>query len=91
MIHRSIIEAFNYKKYPVYNTNIDREMDTNSAKNIEKILGIKDEVIDVGQFPYVVDIKTDTNINHVMFLEGLKEQIQYFGDDYLKQYFNVLT
>jgi hypothetical protein len=91
MIHISIIEAFNYKKYPVYDTNIDREMDTNSAKNIEKILGIKDEVIDVGQFPYVVDIKTDTNINHIMFLEGLKEQIQYFGDDYLKQYFNVLT
>lgn len=77
MIHRSIVQSFiDVKRYPVYPNDIDRGMDTASSNNIWQHLKVKDIVINSGEFPYIVDLKTNTNINHMIYLKSITDRIK---------------
>lgn len=68
MIHRDVIRWFIENQYPLYDPGLDSGLDTSSAMNIKRNLNIVDVIVDSGEFPYVVDLKTNTNINHMMYL-----------------------
>jgi len=63
MIHRSVIDWFVFETIPLYEHGLNCGLDTSSAMNIKRNLHLYDVIIDSGEFPYIVDIKTDTNIN----------------------------
>jgi len=88
-IHRSMLEQFRLKKVELYTWDICMGMDSNSAYNILKYLAVTDVVVDAGKFPYIVDIKTNTNINHITAIESRAELINYVDNDYLKTYFFI--
>ncbi len=64
MIHRSIIEKLGCDLWDNYNEGLD----TMSAKKIKKA-GFHETVIDAGEFPYILDVKTDTHICPFEFVE----------------------
>ena len=65
MIHRTIIEDLGCKLWP----GINEGLDTMSAVKIRKA-GYHETVIDAGEFPYFLDVKTDTHICPFEFMEG---------------------
>lgn len=87
MIHKSIIDQFTSDSLPIYEPGLDCGLDTSSAMMIKRTLSIYDIIIDPGEFPYIVDIKTDTNINHMMYLETRTRNIKHCQPDFLKQYY----
>ena len=85
MIHRSILESFiNHRRYPVYPNDIDHGMDTASSNNIWQYLKIKDVVIDSGDFPYIVDVKTNTNINHMIYIKSHQDRLKQMSASELR-------
>ena len=64
MIHRSVIEKLGCDLWDNYNEGLD----TMSAKEIKKA-GFHETVIDAGEFPYILDVKTDTHICPFEFVE----------------------
>ena len=73
MIHRSIIEQFDRDMYPIYEPGLDCGLDTSSAMTIKRVMQIPDVIVDSGKFPYIVDLKTTTNINQFFELESRRE------------------
>lgn len=88
MIHRAVLEDMIKVHYDVYSFDCSQGMDGNSAGRIKFALEIEDTVIDAFYFPYIVDIKTDTNINHILNIDTIhrKSQIIYVKNSFL-QYF----
>jgi len=68
MIHRSVIEKIGCNLWDDYNEGLD----TMSGKKIRKA-GFHETVIDVGEFPYILDVKTDVHIFSFEFAEKLLE------------------
>lgn len=62
MIHFSVINAVNYIHKGLYITDLKRGMDTMSANRMLEC-GYEQTVVDPGTFPYLVDVKSDININ----------------------------
>lgn len=62
MIHRSAIQSVISKYGALYDPDICRGMDTHSAKRL-KDCGYGQQVVYRGKFPYIVDIKSEVNIN----------------------------
>jgi hypothetical protein len=77
MIHYSVLEYFKQKNLDLYEPEKGAGLDGSSAKNILKHLKEIDLVIPVGSFPYIVDIKSEVNINSSFLLENHKLKIQY--------------
>lgn len=73
MIHRSIIQSIIEAGHTLYTPERQRSLDWNSKVNIERLTGIRDKVINVDDFPYIVDMKSDTNINSFksLFTHGM--------------------
>jgi glycosyltransferase involved in cell wall biosynthesis len=90
MIHCSILEHFHRDQYPMYEPGLDCGLDTSSAMTIKRVLQIPDVVIESGKYPYIVDIKTTTNINQFFEIESRKECITESNYQYLKQFYPVL-
>jgi len=61
-------------------------LDTNAMKRLRD-RGIKETVIDVGEHPYVLDIKTETNINDWVYVEPLKLKDVEFAE--ISKYFGI--
>lgn len=64
MLHRS---AFSPK---MWTDNLDCGMDTNMKNHLEK-MGVKETVVDCGDTPMIIDLKTNTTINHFLMLKNL--------------------
>jgi len=62
MIHRSAIQSVVSKFGGLYDPDICRGMDTHSARRLREC-GYGQQVIYRGEFPYIVDIKSEVNIN----------------------------
>ena len=90
MIHRSIIEQFDRDMYPIYEPGLDCGLDTSSAMTIKRVMQIPDVIVDSGKFPYIVDLKTTTNINQFFELESHRECITESSYKYIKQHYTVL-
>ena len=67
MIHRSVIEQMYAKGLPLYSNSRMSGLDNNSQSRIVKNLGIKPITLPVNGYPYIVDLKSGTNINHFNF------------------------
>jgi hypothetical protein len=89
MISREVLDKMKLRGIEMYENSIMRSCDGNSANRIQNWTGIKNTVINCGKFPYIVDVKTATNINHITQIESHKTQIEYFPNDYLTRYYNI--
>lgn len=87
MIHKSILDMFHTDMMPLYEPGINQGMDTNSAMMIKRSYGIYEVIVDSGEFPYIVDIKSNTNINYFVHLEERTKNIKQVETNYLHQYF----
>lgn len=90
MIHKSIIDWFMVNEFPLYEPGINSGMDCNSAMNIKRNMGEVDVIVESGKFPYVVDVKTDTNINHMMYIEARERNITPSDLSFIKQHYTWL-
>ena len=77
MISRDVLEILETKDVPLYTDDLNRSLDSDSARNIEVWAGIQNKIIKVSDFPYIIDIKTLTNINHISMIEHRTTQITY--------------
>ncbi len=89
MISRALLDKMKFRGIEMYENSIMRSCDGNSANRILSWTGVKNTVINCGKFPYIVDVKTATNINHIIQIESHKSQIEYFPDDHLSQYYQL--
>lgn len=64
MIFTEIVKYMKQKNVPLYSPFLQRGLDTNSSNNI-KNLGIFEKIIKSGVFPYIVDLKSNENINSI--------------------------
>jgi len=76
MIHRSAIESVTRTFGGLYDPDICRGMDTHSAKRLAHC-GYGQQVIYRGEFPYIVDIKSEVNINSFESITSNKNQFRY--------------
>lgn len=84
MISRHLIENLRSNGGFLYNSDFSRGLDCNSMDTIQEKVGIKYELIDSGNFPYIVDIKTWDNINDFNMMSRLYEIVP---TDILKRYY----
>ena len=91
MIHYSILHDFVQQCYPLYEPGLDSGMDCSSALMIKRVMNQIDVIIDSGRFPYIVDIKTNTNINHMMHIESRRANILPVESEYLTKYHPILN
>ena len=89
MIHRSIIFQIIGEAMTVYEKRLDCGMDTSSAMMIKRLTGGVDVIVDSGEFPYIADLKTTTNINLFMHLETRERNIKEVDPTFLNQYFDI--
>lgn len=86
MIHRGLLKSFfDIKVWPIYSNDKERGLDTDSSNNIQRATSIRDTVVHSGEFPYIVDIKTNTNINHIIYIKSLKDRIKPMDSKELKR------
>ena len=87
MIHRSILNKMFNKKQNLYDNLNSNGMDTNSQQRIYKHTKIEPIIIDTVTQPFILDIKTATNINTFQLMikraekvDNSKEIIEYFSN-----------
>ena len=79
MIHRSVIEKTIYRMGSLWDDNSQSGLDTESRKKINAAYGRTTEnplekVIDVGDKPAILSIKTDTNLWPMIWHDKWREQ-----------------
>jgi hypothetical protein len=89
MIHYSILKWFFDQSYPMYEPGLNRGLDTSSAMTIKRLLAQVDIVAQSGDFPYIVDIKTDTNINTMFEISERSECIKLYPPKYLTLFYDI--
>lgn len=87
MIHRKIIDQFVREDMPMYEPGLDCGLDTSSAISIKRTTKDVDVIIESGEFPFIADLKTDTNINHFMYLECRERNIKEVSNTFLNTYY----
>lgn len=90
LIHRRVIESVVREYGGLYKIDLNRGMDTFSGKRM-KSLGFIENTLNSAEFPYIVDIKSDVNINSYKdILENTNGSIKQFSKNHLVDKFNVL-
>jgi len=89
MIHKTVLKTVFQKFKGLYLPAINRGMDTQSEKRINQ-LGIKPVSIEVGTFPYFVDIKSETNITPIARIKNYPARITYCEKSFLHKHFKYL-
>jgi hypothetical protein len=93
MIHKKVIQSV-LKQYPgLYAPDINRGMDTMSAKRMHEF-GFEQTVIDPGEFPMIVDIKSDVNINsfeELLYCNNSLRRVAKCSIDILTKEFELLN
>jgi hypothetical protein len=86
MIHRSVLTKMMRKKENLYDNECSHGMDTNSEQRILHFTQVRPKVIKTGKDPFILDIKTATNINPFPQMirrsdeiDNSKEIIDYFS------------
>lgn len=74
MVHKSIL----LKLRKIYIDRFNSGLDSCSADIIKVRLGISQDILNVKDYPYIIDIKTDQNINSFDSLMRLKERTELF-------------
>jgi hypothetical protein len=87
MIHREIINQFVREAMPLCEPGLDCGLDTSSSMSIKRLTKDVDVIIESGEFPFIVDLKTDTNINHFMYLECRERNIKQVSTNFLNQFY----
>jgi glycosyltransferase involved in cell wall biosynthesis len=91
MIHRSAIEEIIEKDGFFYDNDRMRGMDMNSGNKLIRH-GYTQKIINAGEFPYIVDIKTGLNINTVDDILRMKpERLKLIDNEILNMAYNGLT
>lgn len=90
MISRKLIEELKGRDVCLYDNDIRRGLDSNSSERMRRWANVEEDVILTNGFPYIVDMKTNTNINHIIQIEEHKSQIEYKPDNFLKSFYAVL-
>lgn len=92
MIHKRVIQAV-YSRYGgLYSSDINRGMDTFSAHRM-KNCGFHQTVIETSDFPFLVDIKSDVNINSFdKIIESSMNtgSIAEYEPDYIQKHYSEL-
>jgi hypothetical protein len=92
MIHRDVISSMLKRNQPLYDMEISRGMDSSSERRISCLAKVRDHTVDAGKFPYVVDIKTEDNINCFCSIVTDTRHITYVDPFYVqKHYPHVLS
>jgi hypothetical protein len=91
MIHKNVIEKVTEKFGGIYDSNINRGMDTMSENRILEC-GYKQLIINSGTFPFIVDIKSETNINSFSDIRNSAKSKRCLGDEIcdLENFYPVL-
>ena len=87
MIHRTILERMYALDVPLYDNCQERSCDSKSSDRIRQYARITDTIVPSGEFPYIVDIKTNTNINHISFIELHQTQITKTESNFLELHY----
>lgn len=72
MIHKSVLDKFKDEGFRVYPSGLNCNMDGGSAKRITE-KGFDEMILDVDEFPYIVDIKTTDNITQFEYIAEMSE------------------
>ena len=67
MLHRSALHL------PLWTNELESGMDTNMMSRLKKH-GVKETVVDCGETPMIVDLKTNTTLSHFKILERYSEK-----------------
>ncbi len=91
LMHGGMIRKIWQKEGKLYDQDCQRGLDTNSAFRLYTH-GVQPLVLDSGQFPMVVDIKTDMNINGMKRIKGTQSynQVEDVSPDLLEIWFPEL-
>jgi len=89
MIAYDLLKQFYDQQYPLYEPKLNSGLDTSSAMSLKRMSDVVDIVAEVGNHPYIVDIKTDTNINLMMHIETRATSITYIDNSFIHKYFKI--
>lgn len=89
MIAYSIVKEFYDQVYPLYEPAINCGLDTSSAMSIKRMGDYIDLVVEAGEFPYIVDIKTNTNINLMMHIETRAASITQVDSKFIHKFYKI--
>lgn len=90
MIRRSILNFLQYKRVNLWDNSRNRSLDGSSRRRIIEHAGVEETVISAGEFPYLVDIKSDVNITSMDHLTQNREKFREMSEDYLYHTFPIL-
>lgn len=82
MIHKNVVTAITDAGLTLYTNEFQHGLDANSAHLIEKYSGVRCTVINNDTFPYLVDLKSDVNINSFEKLKthcNITRPVDYFS------------
>ena len=88
MIHKSVIDAMKEKEEHIYTPSQQSGLDNNSRLNIKRVLNIDDKVIDTKGVPYIIDVKTYTNINPLTMMDSFLDRFVDHDIDDILEYFD---
>jgi len=86
VINRRVIEAMKEQDEPIYTPESQSGLDNNSRLNIKRVLGIDDKVLET-EIPYIVDLKSNTNINPLSMMGAFDNRFQDVREDWLMDFF----
>jgi hypothetical protein len=87
MIHVSVLQEMKKQYVNLYHDEFCRGLDCSSSNRIKEEVQVNELVLDAGSFPFIVDIKTETNINDFSIFEQYNKRVQVVSRDYLKSFF----
>jgi len=91
MIHRKVFDKLESKGLELYSDRLDSGLDTNSSEKLTG-LGFKETIINSGCYPYILDIKSRTNINGFYLMKNwIKDEKlgRYFEFENINRYFHA--
>jgi hypothetical protein len=71
MIQRKILENIRNRDEFLYKSDFSRGLDCNSIEKIQFLLNIDYKQVETGDFPYLVDIKSEVGINDFYLMQKM--------------------
>jgi hypothetical protein len=87
MISRDLLLKIVKQNQFIYEQGISRGMDNSSSRRITSFTGVRDISVDSGNFPYIVDLKSDENINCFSTWRKVKHKATNIKKDVLQRHY----
>ena len=87
MISRKILEKLQNKGEFLYKSTENRGLDCNSMEKINNLLQIPYLQLKTGDFPYLVDIKTNESLNDILMMRNFTTEVDV---DLLRRYYPTI-